>query len=265
MIGIVDWDHDSSQWLEVVGAARGGSLPAPRGGNALWPLYGPLLSGGPNRPIVIGQVGQSLDGRIATADGHSHYINGPAAIVHLHRLRALVDAVVIGVGTAVADDPQLTVRHCLTPARSVQPARVVIDPQARLPDDAKCLRDDGARRIVVQTCNRVRPKGVECAVMAPSNGHVSPADILARLRGMGLNRILVEGGAKTLSRFLTAGCLDRLHVMVAPLIIGAGPVGLSLPPIARLDAALRPAVITYALPGGDVLFDCALTRAGEGS
>ena len=78
--------------------------------------------------VIVGQVGQSLDGRVATATGHSKYINCPAGIEHLHRLRALVDIVVVGVGTALADDPQLTVRQVAGP----QPARAVIDPRGRL-------------------------------------------------------------------------------------------------------------------------------------
>src|SRR5262249_39386848 len=78
--------------------------------------------------MAVGQVGQSLDGRVATESGHSHYINGPAGLAHLHRLRALVDAVVVGVGTALTDNPQLTVRRVTGP----QPARVVIDSGGRL-------------------------------------------------------------------------------------------------------------------------------------
>ena len=87
-------------------------------------LFGPLRHGRVDELVVVGQIGQSIDGRIATVTGHSHYINGPAGLAHLHRLRALVDAVVVGVGTALADDPQLTVRRVTGP----QPARVVIDP-----------------------------------------------------------------------------------------------------------------------------------------
>ena len=77
--------------------------------------------------IVVGQIGQSLDGRIATPKGHSHYVNGDDGLAHLHRLRALVDAVVVGIGTVLADDPQLTVRRVSGP----HPARVVIDPQRK--------------------------------------------------------------------------------------------------------------------------------------
>ena len=89
--------------------------------------------------VVVGQFGQSIDARIATASGHSHYINGADGLAHLHRLRALVDAVVVGVGTALADDPQLTVRRVAGP----NPARVVIDPNGRLPPTARLLADDG--------------------------------------------------------------------------------------------------------------------------
>ncbi|HEV7823266.1 MAG TPA: RibD family protein, partial [Burkholderiales bacterium] len=91
--------------------------------------------------IVVGQIGQSLDGRIATASGHSRYINGPAGLCHLHRLRSLVDAVLVGVGTALADDPQLTVRHVAGP----HPARVVLDPKGRLAGCAKVFTCDGVR------------------------------------------------------------------------------------------------------------------------
>src|ERR1700741_542395 len=86
-----------------------------------------------------------MDARIATASGHPHYINGPAGLAHLHRLRALVDAVVVGVGTALADNPQLTVRHVSGPS----PARIVVAPRGRIAASAKLFARDGARRLVV--------------------------------------------------------------------------------------------------------------------
>ena len=91
--------------------------------------------------MVVGQCGQSIDARIATPTGHSHYINGEAGLAHLHRLRALVDAVVVGVGTAIQDDPLLTVRRVEGPS----PARVVVDPNGRLPPTARVLAADGIR------------------------------------------------------------------------------------------------------------------------
>src|SRR5579871_1800085 len=150
MDAIVNWDRDNAQWSMIREANHRRGRSQDIVSNPLWPIYGPILCRAAGQPFVVGQIGQSLDGRIATAGGHSHYINGAAAIVHLHRLRALVDAVVIGVGTAIADDPQLTVRHAATGADTPQPARVIIDLNGRLPENAKCLRDDGARRIVIQ-------------------------------------------------------------------------------------------------------------------
>jgi riboflavin-specific deaminase-like protein len=205
---------------------------------------------------VIGQIGQSLDGRIATETGHSHYINGPAGILHLHRLRALVDAVVIGVGTAIADDPQLTVRRVAGP----QPARVVIDPNGRLGGDARMFADNGVRRLLItaQGTRCAPPSGVEVVALPAADGQIAPSAILVALAGYGMRRILIEGGANTVSRFLAAGCLDRLHVMVAPIILGAGGPGLILPALERADQAPRMPIRVHKIED-DVLFDCDLS------
>jgi riboflavin-specific deaminase-like protein len=255
--GIVDWEREAPQWPALLGAARGPGPAVAPADDVLWRVYGPLLrANAPHASFVIGQMGQSLDGRIATASGHSHYINGPAAILHLHRLRALVDAVVIGVGTAVADDPQLTVRHVAGP----RPARVVIDPKGRLPATARCLEPDGARRIVIGAGAAPAVAGVEHMRLSPTGDDLAPADIIGALRSAGLKRILIEGGGQTVSRFLAAGALDRLHLMVSSMVIGSGPVGLSFGAIKDLKDAVRPRVATYALPGGDTLFDCDLEK-----
>jgi diaminohydroxyphosphoribosylaminopyrimidine deaminase / 5-amino-6-(5-phosphoribosylamino)uracil reductase len=230
---------------------RAATLPAP------WEaMFGPLRSGGADDLVVVGQLGQSLDGRVATPTGHSHYINGPDGLAHLHRLRALVDAVVVGIGTALADDPQLTVRRVAGP----QPARAVIDPGGRLPAGARLLADDGVRRIVL-TGHTVRvplPAGVEVVALSKEDGQIPPQAILAALAERGLKRILIEGGADTVSRFLAAGCLDRLHVVVAPIVLGSGRTGINLPPIERADHALRAPMHVHRL-GDEVLFDCDLS------
>jgi riboflavin-specific deaminase-like protein len=249
--------HDAAAselpWRRVLDARHRGT---PCGAGEPWDtVYGALLEA-PGTPWVIGQIGQSLDGRIATPTGHSQYVNGPAAIVHLHRLRALVDAVLIGTGTAIADDPALTVRHVPGPG----PARVIVDPRGRVPVSARAFADDGARRLWVTAGARSSrlPTGVEHLRIAPSaDGSFAPAAIVEALADRGLARLLVEGGAVTLSRFVAARCLHRLHIAVAPLIIGSGPPGLSLPAIDRLDHALRPPARTYAL-GDDVLWDLRL-------
>jgi riboflavin-specific deaminase-like protein len=222
-------------------------------------IFGPLRRGAVDDLVVVGQCGQSIDARIATPSGHSHYINGEAGLIHLHRLRALVDAVVIGVGTAIADDPQLTVRR----VAGASPARVVIDPAGRLPPTARALAPDGVRRLVVsaeRTAQRL-PAGVEIVPLVASDGRLAPDAIVAALAARGLRRILVEGGADTVSRFLAARCLDRLHVLIAPIILGAGPSSLTLPPIARLEEAIRAPMRAHVLDGGggDVLLDCDLS------
>jgi diaminohydroxyphosphoribosylaminopyrimidine deaminase/5-amino-6-(5-phosphoribosylamino)uracil reductase len=206
--------------------------------------------------VVVGQIGQSLDGRIATESGHSKYINGPAGLDHLHRLRALVDAVVIGVGTALADDPQLTVRRVAGP----QPARVVIDPKGRLPASARVFAGDGVRRLLItaQGARAAPPTGVEILALPTTDTRVAPSTILSALAECGMRRVLIEGGADTVSRFLAAGCLDRLHVMVAPIILGAGRASFILPPIERADQALRMSIRAHQLDD-DVLFDCDLS------
>jgi diaminohydroxyphosphoribosylaminopyrimidine deaminase / 5-amino-6-(5-phosphoribosylamino)uracil reductase len=218
--------------------------------------FGPLRRGTVDEFVVVGQIGQSIDGRIATVTGHSKYINGPAGLDHLHRLRALVDAVLVGVRTAITDDPLLTVRRVA--GRS--PARIVLDPKGRLSPDSRVLADDGTRRLVI-TADGAKPPirlGVEAVPLPAPGGEIAPASILAALAARGFRRILIEGGANTVSRFIAAGCLDRLHVVVAPIIIGAGPAGVTLKPIARADEALRAPMRAHLL-GDEVLFDCDLS------
>lgn len=210
------------------------------------------------RPFIVAQLGQSLDGRIATPTGESRWINKDAALDHVHRLRAAVDAVMVGVGTVIADDPMLNVRR--VPGRN--PARVVIDPQGRLPAGARCLDGtDGMRRIVIRGMDAPSadlPGGVEEIRLPAPAGKLDPNSIATALSARGLPRILLEGGAWTVSAFIAADAVDRLHVLVAPMILGSGKTGLSLPPIDRLADALRPPADVYVLSDGDVLFDCDL-------
>ncbi len=224
------------------------------------PLIEPLLSAAPNIPFVIAQLGQSLDGRIATPTGASRWINGAAALDHLHRLRANVDAVVVGAGTVREDDPLLTVRR----VRGAHPARVVIDPNGRVDHAAKCFAHDGTRCFVVRAEVGVGPEGTQSIVVPRVNGHMPPSAIIDALFALGLRKILIEGGAKTVSAFIDAGVVDRLHVLVAPVILGSGISGLSLAPIAGLDQAHRPVTRVHVLDGGDVVFDCDLRQKSQG-
>src|SRR5262245_36803518 len=243
----------SASWARVPTTFRSANRSLPRP----WEdIFGPLRRGQIDDVVVVGQCGQSIDARIATASGHSHYINGETGLVHLHRLWALVDAVVIGVGTAIADDPELTVRRVEGP----NPTRVVIDPNVRLPSTARLLAADGTRRLVVNAVEApaALPAGVEVVRLPAREGQLAPAAIVAALAARGFRRILIEGGADTVSRFLAARCLDRLHVLVAPIILGAGRSSLTLPAIERLDEAMRAPMRAHSL-GGDVLLDCDLS------
>ena len=222
--------------------------------DSIMAALGPLDDVPAGRPIVIAQLGQSLDGRIATPTGASKYINGPIALDVLHHLRARVDAVVVGVGTVIADDPLLTVRR--VPGQS--PVRVIIDPNSRLPADAKCLCSDGARTYVIRNRGNCDLSPCDVLEVPQIDGDMDPHAIIAALQTLGLQRILIEGGANTVSRFIAAGAVDRLYLLVAPMLIGSGKSGLDLPPIDQLTEALRPETRSYSLEGGDVLFDCRL-------
>ena len=212
--------------------------------------------------LTIAQIGQSLDGRIATDAGRSHYITGKADITRLHRLRALVDAVVVGAGTIAADDPRLTVRQ----VEGENPVRVVLDPEDRL-DRTHAVFCDGASPTLhlcrAEKAAAARVVGRSCEVVAlPVNedGVFEPRSVIAALRRRGLNRTLVEGGGITVSRFLKAGMLDRLHVTVAPLLMGSGRAALTLDPTDSLESALRPPFRRFEL-GDDLLFDFDLRPA----
>jgi diaminohydroxyphosphoribosylaminopyrimidine deaminase/5-amino-6-(5-phosphoribosylamino)uracil reductase len=136
----------------------------------------------------------------------------------------------------------------------------VIDPSGRLPITARLLAEDGIARIVItraETQTRL-PAGVEHLALPSPRGQLAPEAILAALAERGFHHILIEGGADTVSRFLAAGCLDRLHVVIAPIILGAGRTSVSLAPIARVEEAMRVPMRIHKL-GEEVLLDCDLS------
>lgn len=203
-----------------------------RADGALVDRYAPMLLAG--RTGVVAQLGQSLDGCIATASGDSRFVTGDADREHLHRLRALVDAVVVGPGTVQADDPQLTVRA----VRGPNPVRVVLDPRGTLSD-----------RAVLRDPDTVWLRGATAG---------DPLAVLTSLRARGLRRILVEGGGRTVSDWVGAGAVDRLFLTIAPLVVGrGGRRGLSLPDVEPLADCLRPST-RHHLFGDDVCFELDL-------
>jgi diaminohydroxyphosphoribosylaminopyrimidine deaminase/5-amino-6-(5-phosphoribosylamino)uracil reductase len=208
--------------------------------------------------LALAHLGQSLDGQIATASGDSYYVTGPDNVRHLHRLRALCSAVVVGAGTVARDDPQLTVRHVTGP----NPARVVLDPNGRLAARRRVFTDGAAPTFVVHAAGLgAKAPGAAEVLEVPFGGGALELDVLlARLRDRGFNSVFVEGGGATVSRFLEAGLLDRLQIAIAPLVTGRGRPGLSLRARDRIAECLRPAHRVFTM-GGDVLFDCDLRAA----
>jgi riboflavin-specific deaminase-like protein len=219
------------------------------------PLRAPVPEG---RSFVLGRVAQSLDGYIATSEGESVWISGPDDLRHTHQLRALCDAVVVGARTIRADNPRLTTRLVDGPS----PVRVVLDPDCRLDDSYRVFRDGPETLLLcapkMASADRLGTASVLPVPRGPEGLDI--AAILALLRDRGLRRIFVEGGGVTVSRFLAAGALDRLHVTVAPLVMGGGVPAFPLPPVERLEEGRRFAWVAHRI-GADILLDIPLTRA----
>ena len=234
-------------------------LPPDHPQHAFIDLYLPICSATITSPITVGHLGQSLDGFIATRAGDSQFVTGPENIVHLHRLRALSDAVIVGAGTVAADDPLLTTRQVSGP----NPLRVVFDPGRRLDAHYRVFSD--AETPTLYACSDAHLRDGESRFGAADIlplacvGDTSPvAQLLDALRARGCARVFVEGGGVTVSAFLEAGLLDRLQMAVAPLIVGSGKPAIRLEPKDVLSDCQRPSYRVFRM-GGDILFDCDLT------
>jgi riboflavin-specific deaminase-like protein len=225
-------------------------------------LYLPICRAGAVEPLAVGHLGQSLDGFIATNAGDSCWVTGRENILHLHRMRALSDAVLVGAETVASDDPRLTTR--LVPGPS--PVRVVMDPRRRLPAGLKVFEDGEAPTLLLCAADRVAAAGdrhgqaeVVGVPLGPATGRLDLGALIEVLRGRGLGSLFIEGGGVTVSAFLRAGLLDRLQVAVAPVLVGEGRRGVRLPPAGSMRACLRPRCRLFRM-GGDVLFDCEPAR-----
>lgn len=220
-------------------------------------LYRPLLTVPPGRRYVSAHLGQSIDGLIATRDGQSRGLNGCQNLDHLHRMRALSDAIVVGAGTVLADDPALTTRR----VEGRHPVRVILDGRGRI-DARYRVCHDGEAPTLILTGRADAPTQIGQAevVRLPRDprGHLLVPAIFDCLAGRGLDVAFIEGGGVTVSRLLEAGVLDRLQITIAPVVFGEGVKGLSLAGIGCVDEALRPPVRQFTL-GPDRLWDFTLT------
>ena len=187
-----------------------------------------------------------------TGDGAA--LSGPEDHAHLHRLGALCDAVIVGAGTVTADDPRLTLRE----VEGDNPVRVVLDAHAHISAHAAVLTDGAAPTLwLVGPDADVSEVGAHVEVVRVDDEAFAPDRILDLLRDRGLRRVLVEGGGTTVSRFLAAGCLDRLHVTTVPVFLGEGVAGVRVTPADRVADAERLTSRRFVL-GNDVLTDFAV-------
>ncbi|HEY4625654.1 MAG TPA: bifunctional diaminohydroxyphosphoribosylaminopyrimidine deaminase/5-amino-6-(5-phosphoribosylamino)uracil reductase RibD [Blastococcus sp.] len=194
-------------------------------------LAGWLLGARERRPFVVWKVAATLDGRVAAEDGSSRWVTGEAARAAVHRLRAGCDAVVVGSGTALADDPQLTVRNADGRTAERQPLRVVADRRGLLPATARVL-DDAAPTYVSRAA--------------------TPARLLGELFDRDVRRVLLEGGPTLAAAFLCDGLVDEAVVHLAPKLLGAGPSLVSDLGIGSIGDALQLTVVDVTRLGADV-------------
>jgi 5-amino-6-(5-phosphoribosylamino)uracil reductase/diaminohydroxyphosphoribosylaminopyrimidine deaminase/5-amino-6-(5-phosphoribosylamino)uracil reductase len=179
------------------------------------------------RPSVTLCYTQTLDGRLATSDGESQWIGGGESVAYWHQLRAEHDAVLVGLGTVLKDNPRLTVRH----VQGRDPLRVVVDSMLRMPHSAALLAGNAAMGTVVMTTTVAPPERAEAlralgatvvALTADPEGRVALPAMLAALSERGITSVMVEGGARLITALLRLGLADRAVVCVAPRIMGQG-------------------------------------------
>lgn len=216
------------------------------------------------RPFVTVKFAQSLDGRIATATGDSHWISGAPARRFVHRVRREHDAIMVGIGTVLADDPQLTVRL----VKGRDPLRIIIDSKLRIPLSARVLAGGAASHTLIVTAesaNSGRAREIEnlgAEVMrlsvSPEHAGINMISLLEELGRRGIASVLVEGGRGIITSLLAARAVDRLVAIIAPKIIGQGIEAVGDLGITRLDQAITFSSVKTRRLGPDIIFDARL-------
>jgi diaminohydroxyphosphoribosylaminopyrimidine deaminase/5-amino-6-(5-phosphoribosylamino)uracil reductase len=210
-------------------------------------------------PLVVCKLAMTLDGRIATALGDSRWITGERSRRHVHRLRDQMDAIMVGVGTVLADDPQLT---CRLP-KGRDPIRVVVDSSLRTPPNARVLCPDSGAATIIATISASGPcrealekSGAEVLACADAAGRVSILDLLQQLGRRGVQSVLLEGGATLAGEFQRQQLIDRYLFFLAPKLVGGeGPGPFSGPGVERMAQAKGLSIVRVARFDEDILVE----------
>ena len=230
-------------------------------------LYLPILGTPANPKVIVAHLGQSIDARIATSSGDAFFVTGEENRKHLHRLRALCQAVVVGSSTVLADNPRLTTRA----VRGENPVRVILDGSRRIPQGMALLNDKQAPTWLLRprpepetgsvpeseasAISQVGPVPGRREILVPlRQGTMQPDDILKALAREGIHRVFIEGGGITVSRFYNSNCLTRLQVATAPVLVGEGIPSIQLPGSTTMAESRRPDYKLYQM-GQDVMWD----------
>jgi diaminohydroxyphosphoribosylaminopyrimidine deaminase/5-amino-6-(5-phosphoribosylamino)uracil reductase len=218
-------------------------------------------------PLVLLKAALSLDGKLGTRTGDSQWITGEGARRRVHELRNAVDAVMVGIGTVLRDDPMLTTR--LADQEGRDPLRVIVDSQGRLPHGARLLRS-GFRPPLVAVSSQISParvrqlqeEGAEVTIVLQGNGGISLPDLIRELGRRGITSVMIEGGGKVATSALQEGLVDKLILMLAPILIGGekAPTLLQGDGVEKLAEAFRVKHLTVERIGDDVVLEGYLTE-----
>jgi len=216
-------------------------------------------------PWVVAKVGQSLDGKIATASGQSRWITSPAARRLSHQWRRRVDAVLVGLHTILRDNPRLTARAGT--ARRGRPVRIIVDSQLRTPPTARCLTaSPEAPTIIATTVHRparqarLERHGAQVLVLPPRQGRVPLRRLCERLVTRGIHSVLIEGGGEVLASAFAERLVDRIVWFIAPVLIGgrSAPSSIGGEGIPRLGQAVRLADTRVRRVGPDLCVEARI-------
>ena len=186
-----------------------------------------------NKKLVIAQIGQSIDGRIALNNGNSHYINNPKSIIYLHCLRSISDAIIVGSNTIKKDDPLLTTRKI----KGTNPKRIIIDGSLSLNNKYKIFNDGNENIIFTKSNKNIRLNNSTIIRLKEKN---FTKNFITQIKKLKYKNILVEGGSKTISELINNKYIDILQFMIAPILLGSGINSLNLKEISNLNKAIRP-------------------------